>query len=183
MHGVAGVDADDNLFVLDWWRQQTASDIWIDVMLDLVSVYKPLTWAEEKGQIEKSVGPFLNKRMRERRVYCHQKQYSSAHDKPTRAQSIVARMAMGKVYFPRNAPWVDELVSELLRFPYGKTDDQVDVLSLFGRMLNGMIGAAKTVEEPKPKFDYQAGQGGAQMLGNVPIRELIDRQARRRQED
>ena len=58
------------------------------------------------------------------------------------------------------------------------------MLSLFGRMLDGMIGVAKPVEEPKPKFDYQAAEiGGAQMLGNVPIRELIDRQARRRQED
>ena len=43
----------------------------------------------------------------------------------------------------RGAPWVDELVSELLRFPAGTHEDQVDVLSLFGRILDSMHGAGK----------------------------------------
>lgn len=47
---------------------------------------------------------------------------------------------MGKVYLPKHAPWVEELMSVLLRFPYGKVDDDVDVLSLFGRMLDTMAG-------------------------------------------
>ncbi len=68
VHGVAGVDPDDNLFVLDWWRDQTASDVWIETLLDLMGSWKPVEWAEEKGQIEKSVGPFIDARMRERQV-------------------------------------------------------------------------------------------------------------------
>jgi hypothetical protein len=56
-------------------------------------------------------------------------------------------MAMGKVYFPHNAPWVNDLVAELLRFLAGKNDDQVDVLGLFGRMLDRMTkGQKPTVE-------------------------------------
>jgi hypothetical protein len=46
---------------------------------------------------------------------------------------------MGKVYFPRHAEWTADLVSEMLRFDAGKNDDQVDVLSLFGRMLAGLV--------------------------------------------
>ena len=57
-------------------------------------------------------------------------------------------MSMGKVYLPRNAPWVEPLVSELLHFPTGKHDDQVDVLSLFGRMLDKLIPGKVP---PKPK--------------------------------
>ena len=35
-HGVIGVDPDDDIYVLDWWRDQTTSDIWIEVLLDLM---------------------------------------------------------------------------------------------------------------------------------------------------
>ena len=54
---------------------------------------------------------------------------------------------MGKVYFPKNAPWVNDLVAELLRFPAGKNDDQVDVLGLFGRMLDQMLRGQKPPAE------------------------------------
>jgi predicted phage terminase large subunit-like protein len=147
VHGVAGVDPDDNIFILDWWRGQSASDVWVEAALDLMAHHKPLIWAEEQGQIIRGVGPFLDRRQRERRIYTYRRQYTSGHDKPTRAQSIRARMAMGKVYFPANEPWVNDLVSELLRFPAGKNDDQVDVLGLFGRMLDDLIAGDKPREE------------------------------------
>ncbi len=50
---------------------------------------------------------------------------------------------MGKVYFPSQAEWSSVLVSELLRFPSGVNDDQVDVLSLLGRMLNDLVKGSK----------------------------------------
>ncbi len=89
-----------------------------------------------KGQIEKSVGPFIDTRMHERRVYCHRERYASATDKPTRAQAFRARMAMGKVFWPRKAPWVDAVYRVLMTFPSGAVDDDIDVCSLIGRMLN-----------------------------------------------
>ena len=135
VHGVGGVDAMDNLYMLDWWRRQTASDVWIETLLDLMQTWKPLKWGEEKGQILKSVGPFIERRMNERRVYCHREQYASATDKPTRAQPFRARMAVGKVFWPRGAPWVDDVYHALMTFPAGANDDDVDVCSLLGRML------------------------------------------------
>jgi len=139
VHGVIGVDPDDNIYLLDWWREQTSSEEWVEAALDLMAQWKPLIWAEENGQIIKSVGPFLDRRQRERRVYSYRRQYASASNKPTRAQSIRARIAMGKVYFPSNAAWATDLVSEMLRFQAGKNDDQVDVLGLFGRMLDDLV--------------------------------------------
>jgi predicted phage terminase large subunit-like protein len=140
VHGIAGVDPSDDLYLLDLWRDQTASDVWVENGLDLMERWRPIMWAEENAQIEKGVGPFINKRQAERKLFfCYRKQFSSALNKATKAQSIRGRMAMGKVYFPRRAPWATDLVSELLRFPAGKNDDQVDVLSLFGRMLDSLI--------------------------------------------
>lgn len=145
-HGVFGVDPDDNIFVLDWWRKQTTSDVWVETLLDLGERWKPIGWAEEKGQIDKSVGPFLDRRQLERNVHFAREQFASSADKPTRAQSIRGRMAMGKVYFPRNAPWLADVVRNLLMFPNGAHDDTADVFGLLGRMLDKMVGGTR----PKP---------------------------------
>jgi predicted phage terminase large subunit-like protein len=141
VHVVVGVDPEDNIYVLDLWRGQTTSDTWVQAWLDLVRMHKPLMWVEEQGQIIKSIGPFLDRRMREEKVYCRREQVSSASDKPTRSRSIQARSAMGKVYLPSKAPWLADFTSELLVFPAGKHDDQVDAFGLIGRMIDELIPA------------------------------------------
>jgi len=144
VHGIIGIDPADRIYVLDWWRKQAASDEWVESAIDLALKWKPIYWAEEKGQILGGVGPFLDKRMRERHAYFARSSqdglFASVRDKATRARSIQGRMSMGMVYFPKDAPWVDELISEVLRFSGegDEVDDQVDVLSLFGRMLDTM---------------------------------------------
>ena len=57
---------------------------------------------------------------------------------------------MGKVLFPRNAPWLKHVVPQLLSFPAGKNDDAVDVLSLFGRMLDQMKPAPVSKRRTRP---------------------------------
>ena len=146
-HGVMGVDANDDIYLLDWWSGQTTSDVWIETQLDLTLRHKPRIWAGESGPIRRSVEPFLKKRVRERKAYCRLEWLPSITDKTARARGIQARASMGKVYLPRNAPWVDDLLHQLLRFPAGTFDDKVDVMSLFGRMLD-MVFAAKPDQKP-----------------------------------
>jgi predicted phage terminase large subunit-like protein len=140
VHAVAGVDPDDNLYVADIWRQQTTSNEWVEALLAMAAQYKPMCWAEEDGQIVKSVGPFISQRQRERKVYFRREQFTSIADKPTRSRSFQARAAMRKVYLPRSAPWLSDFLAELHSFPAGRTDDQVDTMGLIGRMLDEMIG-------------------------------------------
>jgi phage terminase large subunit-like protein len=91
-------------------------------------------------------------------VYCHREQFTSNMDKPTRAQAFRARMAMGKVFWPRQAPWIDDVYRVLMTFPAGKIDDDVDVCSLFGRMLapvqvfNQVAVQGALSEDVKPLF-------------------------------
>ena len=42
-----------------------------------------------------------------------------------------SKIEAGQVLLPRSAPWLDELKSELLQFPHGQHDDQVDCFSQF----------------------------------------------------
>lgn len=164
VHVVAGVDADDNLYIVDIWRNQAESNVWVDAFCDLVLRHKPLMWGEEQGQIIKSLGPFITKRQREKKAWCARQQFVSVSDKPTRCRSFQARMAMGKVYFPSNsgAPWLADLDAEMFSFPAGVHDDQIDALGLVGRLLDEMasgLGAAK----PKPASgpDYKSWGDGS----------------------
>jgi hypothetical protein len=49
-------------------------------------------------------------------------------DKVTRSRTLAARMESGKVFFLEGAPGIDELQRELVGFPNGGHDDQVDAL-------------------------------------------------------
>jgi predicted phage terminase large subunit-like protein len=155
VHGVIAVDPDENIYIVDWWRAQTASDVWVETCINMALAWKPLMWAEENGQIVKGVGPFLKTRMRERKAYFRREQYTPSADKATRAQSFRGRAAMGMIYIRRGAPWASDLVAELARFPFGKNDDQVDVLSLFGLALDDMY---PKLVKPRPKPYEGTGQ-------------------------
>ena len=62
-------------------------------------------------------------------------------------------MALEGLYVPVNAAWYSEFRSELLGFPAGKHDDQVDALGLVGQLLDKMIPGLKPKEPEKPTPD------------------------------
>jgi predicted phage terminase large subunit-like protein len=105
---------------------------------DLVGSWKPIGWAIEPGQINSAIGPYLKQRMRERRTRVAVKLFASHHDKAVRAQSIRGRMELDGLYVPTQAHWYPAFLSELLNFPAGKHDDQVDALGLIGQVLDRM---------------------------------------------
>ena len=94
VHVVVGIDPEGRMYLLDLWRRQAASDVWIEAFCDLVLKWKPLGWAEEQGQIRAGIGPFLDRRSRERRAYVARDQFPTRGDKAVRAQSIRGRMAL-----------------------------------------------------------------------------------------
>jgi predicted phage terminase large subunit-like protein len=149
VHIVVGVDSDGRMTVMDLWRGQTDSAEWIESWCDMVKDWRPLSWAEEKGQINASVGPFLLKRQRERRAYTFRRQFPPRHDKAVRARSIQARMATEGLYIPKSAPWRADFEAELLRFPAAKHDDQVDALGLIGQLLD-VVRSASSSAVPAP---------------------------------
>lgn len=139
VHVVTGMDPAGRLWLLDVWRQQASADVWIEALCDLIERWKPLGWAEETGQIRAGIGPFLDRRMRERRAYVARRQFPTRGDKAIRAQSIRGRMALDGLYLPQDALWRATMEAELMTFPAGKHDDQVDALGLAGQLLDVMI--------------------------------------------
>jgi predicted phage terminase large subunit-like protein len=139
VHVVVGLDPEGRMYVLDLWRKQAAPDEWIEAFCDLVEKWKPIGWAEEQGQIRAGIGPFLDRRCNERRTYVARDQFPTRGDKAIRSQSIRGRMAHTGLYCPFGAGWFPAFRSELLAFPAGKHDDQVDALGLVGQLLDVMM--------------------------------------------
>ena len=151
VHGVLGVDYDGNPYLLDLWRRQASSDEWVEAWCDLVKKWKPLEWAEEQGQIRAGVGPFLDRTARQRRAHVARTQFPTRGDKAVRAQSFRGLIATHGLRIPANAPWRADVENELLRFPAGVHDDIVDMLGLFGQLLDHVRSKKRPAPPSKEK--------------------------------
>jgi predicted phage terminase large subunit-like protein len=166
VHVVIGVDPDRRLWLLDLWRSQSSSDRWVEAMCDLVKQWRPIGWAEETGQIKAGVGPFLEQRMRQRQAYVARTQFPTRGDKSVRAQSIRGRLALDGLYIPAEAPWRADLEAEMMSFPAGKHDDQVDALGLVGQLLDKMVGGQEQKAPPPPRDSWDRAFGDTEDADN-----------------
>jgi predicted phage terminase large subunit-like protein len=72
-------------------------------------------------------------------------------DKLVRMEAQCARFEAGQIYLPREASWLSEFLHEILAFPNGRHDDQVDSVSQFLNWVEAsyrwqpMIGAAPKI--------------------------------------
>lgn len=169
VHAVVGLDPDGRMYLLDLWRKQAASDEWVEEFCDLVLKWRPMAWAEEQGQIKSGVGPFLERRMRERKAYVVREQFPTRGDKAVRAQSIRGRMALEGLYVPATSSWRAEFESELLRFPAGVHDDQVDAIGLVGQLLDQMVKGSKPDDTAKKPSQRDYRSYGARVTGSDPV--------------
>lgn len=145
-----GIDRNNDIYVLDCFRAKVTSDKAVEAMLTMAGgKQRPLLWWAEKGHISKSIGPFLRKRMLETGTYINIREVTPATDKEQRAQSIAARVAMGKVLFPRFAVWTEKVINEMLAFPNGNHDDAVDALAYIGLGLQSQFAPAPNSDKKK----------------------------------
>lgn len=153
-HIVGGVDPDDNIYIppAGLWRGQKDSLTWVDSLIAMIQQYKPDSWAEEGGQIKAALGPLIDKRQKETGAWCYRESFPTRGDKAVRAQSIRGRMAQGRVYLPKGVAWVDDFVAELMQFPAGRNDDQVDAFGLLGQLLDKMGNGLIPPKIDPPKF-------------------------------
>jgi predicted phage terminase large subunit-like protein len=149
---VVGVDENDNVYIVDVWRGRWQSNELVEKILDLYEKWKPSIVGLEKGLIEMSIGPFLEKRIGERKLWemYMEELKPGRRDKVARARAIQGRLQQGKVFFPADGHFTHTLIAEMLRFPSGEHDDQVDALAWVGHML-GLFHALKPPKEEQKK--------------------------------
>lgn len=141
---VGGLDYNDQLHVVDIIRGRWDTFAVVEAILDMYEKYRPEVIGIELGQLELSIRPQLNKRMRERKLYpTFDETLRPITDKISRARPLQGRMQQGMVYFPATASWIEMTRHEMLRFPGGVHDDIVDSLAWLARV-------AMKSEPPKP---------------------------------
>ncbi|HEX04912.1 MAG TPA: hypothetical protein ENH10_07120 [Bacteroidetes bacterium] len=137
-----GIDEDDKMYVLDMVRGRWDSMEIIENMLNSYEKWRPLLVGIEEGHIRMAIGPFLEKRIKERKLtgMAIQKLPPGRRDKESRARPLQGRMQQGMVLWPKHAVWLDTAVAEMLGFASGgKFDDIVDAFAWIGLMLSEIV--------------------------------------------
>jgi predicted phage terminase large subunit-like protein len=95
----------------------------------------------EQGQIQMSIMPGLRSLLESKRAKEHHlsmafdEELKPVTDKVARARPAQAWTQQGRIILPNDQPWTEDFIAELLRFPNGVNDDQVDGLSWLVRMV------------------------------------------------
>lgn len=89
----------------------------------------PVNLGFEDGQIWRAIEPVLKMRMAERKLFPSYEVLKPLTDKLVRARALQGRMQQGRVMFLQDASWLQGLQREMMRFPAGEHDDQVDALA------------------------------------------------------
>ena len=75
-------------------------------------------------------------------------------NKFARAETAAALMEAGRVWLPMEAEWLSDFIDEVLTFPAGKYDDQVDVLAYAAiELANRTVHARHFKQEPQTPAD------------------------------
>lgn len=139
--GAVGLqDEDDMLHIAEIVRFKSADSFFIvESILNLCSRWPSpsLVLGFEDGQIWRAIESLLKKRMRERRMYPAIVVLQPITDKLARARALQGRMQQGMVSFNAAGEWYDTARAEMLRFPAGVHDDQVDAMAWMTKMAVG----------------------------------------------
>lgn len=144
-----GLDGLGDLYLLDGFNHRETMDKTADKIIHLIKKHKPFAWFPEDDNNYKSAAPFIKRRMVEESAPCRIEPMSPhGHDKASKAQSFQGMASMGRVWLPEG-PEGDAVLDELVAFPTGAHDEEVDNGAIIGRAL--MEAHPAIVKEEKPK--------------------------------
>jgi len=156
------LDRQDNLWVVDMQRGKWDGMQIVDKIIDTWEQFKSQITGLERGQIELSLGPFLQKQISERKAWglYIEPMKTGRRDKQARARSIQGMMQAGKVLFPDSSQctWSLAMQNELLRFPAGAHDDIVDALAWVGLLIQDMAPSKPRLPTKAPSWKDKLDQ-------------------------
>jgi predicted phage terminase large subunit-like protein len=162
---IGGTNEDGLLYIFRVIRERMDSQEIVETMLSLQRIYDPMAVSMEKGQIEKSIGPFLRQRMLETGDFINLIPLSPSTDKPTRARSIQARTRAGAVKIDKRQDWYMDFEEEAMLFPRGKNDDQVDAYAYLGLILDKFVEAPTQNEIAQQEYDEALEESDINLQG------------------
>ena len=119
-----GVSKDQTVFVLDVIRARLEAP---EVLKTLQQTYNK--WTPEIIGIERAGYQLAFIQMARSQTNLPIRELRADKDKYSRALPLSAKMEQGKVFFDKQSVWYLDLEREMLQFPAGEHDDQVDSLA------------------------------------------------------
>ena len=154
---VAGIDQEGLVHIVDIRRGRWDGFEIIENMFWIQQKYEPNLFIAEKGQIKHTLDAFLNAEMVKRGMYINLHAVTPKVDKEQRAKPLQARMRAGGVRFDKEKNWYAGLIDEMLVFPRGQHDDQVDALAYIGLALDKVTLAPTKEERDDEEYDKEYG--------------------------
>lgn len=118
----------DSYYLLDLWRQRADFPTLRERVIALAT-----QWSPDKVLIENTAAgaPILQELRRTNSAHIRLEGVTPKGDKTARVSAVSNILAQGHVYLPREAAWLSALRDEMLAFPFGAYDDQVDSITQF----------------------------------------------------
>jgi len=138
---VFAITPDGRILILDIFRDKITGIEQIRALVSLYEKWNACTMGIESVQFQTAIIYQLQD------MGYNIKELKPIRDKSVRAQGISIRLSNGRVYFRAKAKWLNEFEKELLQFPGGKHDDQVDAFAYIDKMIitnKGMLPAGKS---------------------------------------
>ena len=160
---VSLLDSDDVLHFVDRVRFKSAdADYICKAIVGLCKKWHnpSLQLGLEDGQIYRALSAPLKREMARQRVFPSMQLLKPISDKQARGRTLQGRMQQGLVSFSSEADWYDSMRTEMLRFPNGVHDDQVDSAAWNAIMAAGRQPPKKQQSRPMKSWkDRLAGAG------------------------
>ena len=167
--GIFGVDVNGILWELDWWHKQCDTGEGAEETLNMIAKHRIPMWFNEGGVIDKTMGPMIRLRMRQRaagdlttddkgnsirlppdrRCIADLRQLPSISDKKDKVSTFKGLVCAGMVRFRKGAN-TQRIFQQLLAGPAGRYDDAHDVCGLIGRAVDQFPMA---FPEPEPEAE------------------------------
>lgn len=150
---VVGFDADFNVYVLDRYYGRFGAEEIVQQMINCQKKWSPIMHWAEKEKVQMALGPFIEHAMEREgiRDFYIEPVPPGRRDKEARARVLQGLTQRHKVFFPRTAEWTPSMVGEMLRFPRGKHDDQVDALAYAVLNINTVSTPDSAPRDAQPK--------------------------------
>ena len=158
---IGGMDESRRFHVRDVIRERMAADELVAMFIFLQETYKPIAFVVEDGQIAKTLLPSLYEEMHRTGVYPDIHLVRASTDKVSRARPLQARVRAKAVKWDMEADWWPSMEDELLKFPRGKHDDQVDATSYMMLAVDRMVQAPTKEEQEEDDYQQEYERSGS----------------------